>query len=165
MALDLIRKAVGGDWSMENQSVDTMKNMTRQVSEDEWNKFNDDFCNNMDGYVLVETSAQDMNQIEELLGVKKGFFESPTIIKTSQQFCDNCGRENNFLDVVATGLKVHTAQFLVDVFTGKYGHILNTQQSQRCFCYTCGHLLPKSSAKYSKPKNSDGVQYSWSWPI
>ncbi|XP_055349942.1 uncharacterized protein LOC129596630 [Paramacrobiotus metropolitanus] len=160
--MELLRKAVGDKWQMD--STASMKNMTRQVDTAEWNKFDEDFCNNMDGFVLVETPQEDLDKIEQLLGAK-GVFKSPPMIKTSQQHCEKCGRENNFLDVVATGLKVHTAQFLVDVFTGKYGHILNTQQSQRCLCYNCGHLLPKTAAKYSKPKTDDGHFYKWSWPF
>jgi len=87
------------------------------------------------------------------------------MIKTSQRCCTNCARENNFLDVVATGLKVHKPEFLVDVFTGKYGRILNTQQDQRCFCFQCKLLLPKTAAKYSTPKIPGKMFYQWSWPF
>jgi hypothetical protein len=65
-----------------------------------------------------------MAKIEKLLEVNPGFFTSPYVIKTKQEHCAQCGRRNNFLDVVATGLRVHKPAFLIDVFKGKYGHIL-----------------------------------------
>ena len=109
-------------------------------------------------YITIETSPEDMTKIEELLLVEKGFFSTPYMVKTKMEFCQNCNRRNNFLDVVATGLKVHTPQFLVNVFTGKYGHIINEAPHQNCLCYQCGETLPKEATKYSAPKESSGKE-------
>ena len=115
--------------------------------------FDEQFFNDMSGgFTLVETSAEDMIKIEQLLEVKPGFFTSPYVIKTKKEHCDKCGRRNNFLDVVTTGLRIHKPAFLVDVFNGKYGHILNSQEHQVCICYECGTQLPVDAAKYSAPK-------------
>lgn len=166
--MDLLRAAVGDYWSKPD-GYDS-KNMTRAVSEEEWNKIDETVFNDLSGgYKLVETPKDDMAKIEELLGVEPGFFTGPTIIKTTETCCRNCGRENNFLDVIATGLRIHKPQFLADVLSGKHGPVLNTHQTQRCFCYNCGEELPEQAAKYSTPKvKSIGGQnfgYKWSWPF
>ncbi|CAF3547815.1 unnamed protein product [Rotaria socialis] len=119
------------------------------------------------GYMLIETSKEDMAKIEKLLNVKPGFLGTSVMIKTRERCCQKCGRENNFLDVVSTGLRIHKADFLADVLSGKYGPILNTHQTQLCFCFDCGEELPEQAAKYSSPKvNESGKhssEYRWVW--
>ncbi len=67
------------------------------------------------------------------------------------------------MDVVATGLRIHKPEFLADVLSVKHGPILNTHQTQRCFCYGCGEELPEQAAKYSAPKLVPGGEYLYSW--
>ena len=118
--MELIRKAVGNSWLPG--TTESMAKMTRQVTEEEWLAQEENFLDTEGGtYVHIETNSDDMTKIEALLGVLPGFFGGPIVIKTSERYCGSCGRENNFLDVIATGLRVHSPQFLVDVFTGKYG--------------------------------------------
>ncbi|CAF2879630.1 unnamed protein product [Rotaria sp. Silwood2] len=141
----------------------------KAISEEEWHRNVKEFLTNTDdGYTMVETSAEDMQKIEELLETKEKVFSTPYMIKTKCEHCPNCQRQNNFLDVVATGLKVHKPQFLIDVFTGKYGHILNSAPHQRCFCYQCGIQLPEDATKFSAPKEPTAEQKkasNYSFPI
>ncbi|CAF0856350.1 unnamed protein product [Didymodactylos carnosus] len=161
--MELLRQAVGNYWS-KPAGYDSV-NMTRQVSEEEWKAQDDKFFNDLsDGFMLIETPKDDMVIIEQLLQVKAGFFPTSAVIKTRQKCCLKCGRENNFLDVVATGLRVHKPQFLIDVFSGKYGWILNTHQNQKCICYQCGEELPEAAAKYSAPNMGEQRSYyRWIW--
>ncbi|CAF3300689.1 unnamed protein product [Rotaria sp. Silwood2] len=131
----------------------------KAIPQTQWNQKVKEFLTNTDdGYIIVETSYEDMRKIEELLEAKTGFFATPYIIKTKCEYCPNCKRRNNFLDVVATGLKVHKPKFLLDVFTGKYGQIINDVPHQRCFCYQCGIELPQGATKFSAPKEPTAEQ-------
>ena len=112
---------------------------------------------------MVETSDEDMRKIEELLGAEAGFFSTSYVIKTKHEYCSNCQRRNNFLDVVATGLRIHEPKFLLDVFTGKYGHIVNNAPHQRCLCYDCGIELPLGATKFSAPKAPTAEQKAKSY--
>ncbi|CAF4629496.1 unnamed protein product, partial [Rotaria sp. Silwood2] len=123
-ALKVLKEAV--DVSTIPTEVIEKQMFPKAVPENEWHERVKEFLTNTDdGYTLVETSAADMHKIEELLETEKGFFSTPYMIKTKCEHCPNCHRRNNFPDVVATGLKVHRPKFLLDVFTGKYGHIVN----------------------------------------
>jgi hypothetical protein len=163
--MELLRKAVGDNW-VKPAGYDT-GNMTRAVSEEEWKSMEVHFNNLSGGYMLIETPTDDMAKIEQLLQVKPGFFGTNTVVKTLEKCCRKCGRENNFLDVVATGLRVHKPEFIADVLSGKHGPILNTHQTQPCFCYDCGDELPPQAAKYSAPKVIQGdhvsMGYYWVW--
>ena len=128
----------------------------KAIPESEWlSKVQSFFIEENKEYYMVETSQEDMSKIEELLEVPQGFFSVPFVIKTKMEFCPYCNRRNNFLDVVATGLKVHTPEFLVKVFNGDYGHIINEAPHQRCFCYECGKVLPNIATKFSAPKKKN----------
>ncbi|CAF1307975.1 unnamed protein product [Adineta ricciae] len=168
MALDYLRQAVYGK-NINSEYVSGHGSAPKPVKEDEWKSFDKQFFGDMSGgFTLVETSAEDMAKIEELLEVKPGFFTSPYVIKTKKECCEKCGRRNNFLDVVTTGLRVHKPAFLIDVFSGKFGHILNSQEHQVCVCYGCGTQLPVDAAKYSAPKPCTGSQkpracYRWNF--
>lgn len=152
MALAFLRQAIYGK-EIDQKYVDNHRSPPKAVTEAEWLSYDERFFNDMSGgFTLVETSAEDMAKIEQLLEVEPGFFTSPYVIKTKQEHCSKCGRRNNFLDVVTTGLRIHKPAFLVDVFSGKYGHILNSQEHQVCICHGCGSQLPADAAKYSAPK-------------
>jgi hypothetical protein len=154
MVLDLLRQAIYGK-ILDKKYVASHSGSSapHSVSEAEWLSYDDRFYNDMSGgYKLIETSSADMAKIEELLQVEPGFFASPYVVKTKEEHCNKCGRQNNFLDVVATALRVHRPSFLVDVFTGKFGYIINTQNQQPCICYGCGTVLPPNATKRSSPK-------------
>lgn len=154
MVLEILRQAIYGKKLNEKYVVDHSGSLApHPVSETEWLSYEDRFYNDIsDEDKFIETSSTDMAKIEELLHVESGFFASPYIIKTKEEYCRKCGRQNNFLDVVATSLRVHRPNFLVDVFSGKFGHIINTQKNQSCICYQCGTILPPSATKRSLPK-------------
>merc|ERR1712001_294667 len=94
-----------------------------------------------------------MRNIEEVLGVEQGWFSVPYFVKTRRgyEMFPNCDRRNNFLDVVLTGMKVHSADFLRKVFKGEYGYIENLAENQKCNRANCGEVLPKEATKYSAP--------------
>lgn len=145
----LLSKAV--DISQLDPEIVRNNLFPKKVSHEKWLESVEEFFNLDDNYTLVVTSDNDMEKIEELLGVEKGHFSTPYAIKTKVEFCPNCNRQNNFLDVVTTGLRVHSSKFLLDVFTGKHGYIINNTPHQRCMCYGCGNVLPKDATKYSAP--------------
>lgn len=152
--LALLRQAIYGK-TLDEKYINEHSgpSFPHSVSEIEWLSYDDRFYNDLsDGSKLIETSSTDMAKIEELLQVESGFFSSPYIIKTEEECCTKCGRQNNFLDVVTTGLRVHRPNFLVDVFSGKFGYVINTQKYQPCICYGCGTTLPLNATKKSSPK-------------
>ncbi|UJR11756.1 hypothetical protein I4U23_015937 [Adineta vaga] len=117
-AIEVLRKAV--DIATIPVDIIAKQMFPKAIPEKQWHEQVEEFLTNSDdGYLMVETSADDMNKIEELLETPKGFFSTPYMIKTKCEYCPHCYRQNNFLDVVATGLRVHKPKFLVDVFTGK----------------------------------------------
>eukprot|EP00050_Salpingoeca_kvevrii_P008185 m.301328 g.301328 ORF g.301328 m.301328 type:complete len:187 (+) comp14718_c0_seq1:699-1259(+) len=126
----------------------------RPIDEADWRSKVASFINDAEaaGLTIVETPADEMAQIEQLLKVAPGFFSTPYLVATSIPNCPNCNRRNSFLDVVATGLKVHDASFLLKVFTGEFGYIMNSAPHQHCSCFQCGHKLPATATKYSAPK-------------
>jgi hypothetical protein len=131
----------------------------KAIPQTQWHQQVKEFLTNTnDDYIMVETPYEDMRKIEELLEAENGFFSTPYVIKTKCEYCPNCQRRNNFLDVVTTGLKIHKPKFLLDVFTGKYGHIVNDAPHQRCFCYQCGIELPPGATKFSAPKEPSTEQ-------
>lgn len=152
--LGILRQAIyGKTLDAKYIAAHSKPTFPHSVSEIEWLSYDDSFYNDLrDGCKLIETSSTDMARIEELLQVEPGFFASPYIVKTKEEHCNNCGRQNNFLDVVVTGLRVHRPSFLVDVFSGKYGYVINTQTYQPCICYQCGIVLPANATKRSSPK-------------
>lgn len=120
------------------------------------------------GMVTVETPAEEMRMIEELLEAPLGFFSVPYVVRTRLESCPNCSRRNTFLDVVKTALAVHTAEFLRDVFAGKHGHIVNSAPSQRCECFDCGIELPLEATKFSAPRfptDAESRTPGYSYPV
>ena len=156
-AIEVLKQAV--DIATIPTEIIEKQMFPKAVSQSQWNQQVNEFLTNTDDdYIMVETPYEDMRKIEELLETEKGFFSTPYIIKTKCEYCPNCQRRNNFLDVVTTGLKVHKPKFLLDVFAGKYGHIINDAPHQRCFCYQCGIGLPPDSTKFSAPKQPSAGQ-------
>ena len=80
----------------------------KPVNDDEYEEANQDWFKDTEGQVLIETPPSDMRKIEDLLGTREGFFTAPYWVKTPVEYelCPGCHRQNNFLDVVYTGLKV-----------------------------------------------------------
>jgi hypothetical protein len=115
---DLVVLAQAVNMTKLNPEIIAKKQYPKKVTEEEWEKSISTFFEKNDDLIEVVTSDEDMNKIEEILGVKKGFFSTPYVIKTKQEFCPNCNRRNNFLDVVSTGLKIHSKEFLLNAFTG-----------------------------------------------
>ena len=81
MALTLLRQAIFGK-TIDDEYIKKHESAPKPVSELEWLSHDEPFFNDMSGgYTLVETSAEDMAKVEQLLEVEKGFFASPYVIK------------------------------------------------------------------------------------
>lgn len=120
-------------------------NPPKAVSKEEFTAVGEGFFKSEDGFVLFPTSEEDMQKAREILDLQ----ELPCYwVKTRVGNCPRCDRQNNFLDVVQTGLNVHDASFLRKVFTGEFGSILNSASHQRCECAGCGVQLPKEATKF-----------------
>eukprot|EP01006_Ploeotia_vitrea_P010006 TRINITY_DN25485_c0_g1_i1.p1 TRINITY_DN25485_c0_g1~~TRINITY_DN25485_c0_g1_i1.p1 ORF type:complete len:166 (-),score=14.71 TRINITY_DN25485_c0_g1_i1:245-742(-) len=133
-----------------------------RVCEEEYQRVVQKFFDN-ESLITVETPPDEMAKVEELLEARPGFFSTPYVIKTEVEHCPNCGRRNTFLDVVHTALKgPHSPSFLLKVFTGQYGRVVNDRAAQRCVCFECGTTLPPNATKFSAPKpTTDGVLPSY----
>ncbi|KAG6848216.1 hypothetical protein H0H93_002244 [Arthromyces matolae] len=100
---------------------------------------------NREGYVVFEAPAEDMKEMENLLGVDQGILGSEHFIEVPEgmEHCAYCGRHYSFLDMASTGVAAHKGSFMKDVLTGKYGYINNVPRSNRAFnCYKCGKRAP-----------------------
>lgn len=138
----------------------------QQIPESEWKEAVSEFFEHHADLKTIVTPEKDMRQIEELLGAKPNFFPTPYVVKSTSSCCQMCSRENNFLDVVATALQVHTAEFLLGVFQGKYGHIINRAPSQNCICYACS--TPLRVTKFSaplRPAQEDASDPRYFYPV
>lgn len=161
--LIILEKAV--DINKYNKIINENLEYPKPYSDEVWDKSNETFFTDDHQYKTVITCEKDMKIIEDLLNAPKGFFSTPYVIKTKCENCPSCQRKNNFLDVVATGLKVHKPEFLLDVFTGKYGKIINSAKHQRCICYDCGNILPVDSTKFSAPLNSKSENANYRFEV
>jgi hypothetical protein len=95
------------------------------------------------------TPQEDMEEARKLLDLPA---LAPYWVKTRQLNCPDCGRVNNFLDVVSTATRsVHSADFLKKVFSNEFGCIVNSSPYQRCCCYECGVELPRDATKFLCP--------------
>jgi hypothetical protein len=88
---------------------------------------------------LLETPAADAKLVEELLEVEKGTFPSFVCrFKKGEESCSMCDRHYSILDILNTGLQVHSKKFLVDAAIGKLGYIIAEGTGTVQNCYNCG---------------------------
>ncbi|KAJ7656124.1 hypothetical protein DFH06DRAFT_1132603 [Mycena polygramma] len=106
----------------------------------------------------VDTPAEDAQVLGSLLGVppeKLGETSADPGEGENAGACGQCGRAFSFLDVAATGVHAHGKEFIVDILTGKHGHILNPAGRQAFNCHGCGTKAPRT-AQYWNP-------WYWCW--
>jgi len=88
--------------------------------------------------VRVVTPPEDVQIVANLLGVSTETLGEPGLgFPKGKETCGQCGRAFTFLDIVETGLLVHSKEFLVDVITGKLGYFVNSE-AQSFNCHNCG---------------------------
>ncbi|KAJ7469168.1 hypothetical protein FB451DRAFT_1177158 [Mycena latifolia] len=99
----------------------------------------------------VPTPAEDIQRLAYLLDLSpERLAGSGAGFRKGGEACA-CGRAFSILDIVNTGLQVHSKEFLVNVITGTDGYIANIG-TQPFNCYTCG-------AESGPPVSYDIVSY------
>lgn len=86
------------------------------------------------------TTDKDVRKIEKLLGMKPETIGVPLWVSGNKRNCLKCGRETNWLDIVASGLsKVHRREMIAKVILGKqkYINIEAPKAIADLNCYKC----------------------------
>jgi hypothetical protein len=90
------------------------------------------------------TSDADVRQIESVLGVEPKAIGAPLWVSGDTRHCPKCGRETNWLDIVASGLaKAHARELLVRVILGEQKFV-NTEAPRAIadlVCFQCGAAI------------------------
>ncbi len=115
------------------------KRTTRSVSEEVFKQVYDS-PHSLPGKEKWVTSHEDVRTIERLLGMKPRTIGAPLWVSGDTRQCPQCGRETNWLDIVASALtQVHAKALLVKVILGdkKYINVEAPHAIQNLFCYQC----------------------------
>lgn len=86
------------------------------------------------------TIEKDVRAIERLLGMELKTIGAPLWVSGDTKHCPKCGRETNWLDIVASGLaQVHRKEMLVKVILGekKYVNVEAPRAIADLVCYQC----------------------------
>jgi len=86
------------------------------------------------------TNEGDVRVIEKLLGMEAGTIGAPLWVSGDTKRCAKCGRETNWLDIVASGLsKQHGKELLVKVILGdkKYVNVETPRAIADLVCFKC----------------------------
>lgn len=88
------------------------------------------------------TPTEDVRKIEDLLGMAPNTIGAPLWVSGDDKQCPKCGREVNWLDIVASALgEVHKAKMIAEVILGEQKYV-NTEAPRaiagvKCFgCQT-----------------------------
>jgi hypothetical protein len=134
--------------------------MTRVVSAKEYAEF----CARADvsdqrlldaGYVSLPTPANDVSEIEKLLGLD--FRDAEHSMLCASKECGRCGRASSWLDIIVSALRVHSTEFLKEQFDAK--QFIVTDVVPRILCAGCGGPIQCKSYKCTKV---NGTTYSCS---
>jgi len=86
------------------------------------------------------TQEKDVRKIEKLLGLEPNTIGAPLWVSGDTRHCRGCGRETNWLDIVASALKdVHEASLITTVILGdrKYVNTEAPRAIEGLACYGC----------------------------
>lgn len=87
------------------------------------------------------TSDEDVRAIEEILGVAPKTIGAPLWVSGDESSCPSCGRETNWLDIVASSLaRAHDRRLIVRVILGEQRYV-NTELPDfiaGVSCFACG---------------------------
>lgn len=87
------------------------------------------------------TPTEDVRKIEELLGMPPRTIGAPLWVSGDTKTCPKCGRETNWLDIVASALgEVHKARMIAEVILGeqKYVNVEAPRAIAGLKCFGCG---------------------------
>ncbi len=86
------------------------------------------------------TTDKDVRVIERLLGMEPETIGAPLWVSGDTRYCPKCGRETNWLDIVASALaQIHSKELLVKVILGekKYVNVETPRAIANLVCYQC----------------------------
>lgn len=112
---------------------------TRVVSEQVFRQVYDS-PHSLPGKEKWVTADEDVREIERLLGMEPKTIGAPLWVSGDTRCCPNCGRETNWLDIVASALsQVHGKALLVKVILGekKYVNVETPRAIADLFCFQC----------------------------
>lgn len=112
---------------------------TRVVSDDVFRQVYDS-PHSLPGKEKWVTSHDDVRKIEELLGMEPKTIGAPLWVSGDTRSCPNCGRETNWLDIVASALtQVHGKDLLIRVILGdkKYVNVEAPRAIANLVCLQC----------------------------
>ena len=112
---------------------------TRAVSDDVFRQVYDS-PRSLPGKERWVTSDDDVRAIERLLGMEPMTIGAPLWVSGDTRRCPNCGRETNWLDIVASALsRAHDRELLVRVILGeqKYVNVEAPRAIAGLTCYGC----------------------------
>ena len=157
VALALAEADEGNDSSQNTQSSKKKLGHARSVSRLEFNEVCARNAADRAARGLVETihrletSEEDVHAVEALLGVTSGALaEHSFALHTTSPECGGCGRTPSWLDIVHSGLKVHSKAFLAQVLTNQERFTV-TNRVPRLPCAGCTREL--------KPMGYDCLNY------
>jgi len=112
---------------------------TRVVSEEVFKQVYDS-PQSLPGKERWVTSDDDVRALEKLLGMPPKTIGAPLWVSGDTKNCRNCGRETNWLDIVASGLsQVHRKEMIVKVILGdrKYVNVEAPRAIEHLVCFNC----------------------------
>lgn len=118
---------------------DDASKSTRVVSEEVFRQVYDS-PHSLPGKEKWVTSHEDVRTIEQLLGMEAKTIGAPLWVSGDTRHCPNCGRETNWLDIVASALsQVHRKELLIKVILGekKYVNVEAPRAIADLVCYQC----------------------------
>jgi hypothetical protein len=90
------------------------------------------------------TRDDDVRQIEALLGMPPRTIGAPLWVSGDRKSCPHCGRETNWLDIVASALgEVHKAEMIAQVILGEQKYV-NTEAPRAIAglkCFECQQAI------------------------
>lgn len=112
---------------------------TRVVSEEVFKQVYDS-PHSLPGKAKWVTTDEDVRVLERILGMEPQTIGAPLWVSGDTRHCPKCGRETNWLDIVASGLaQVHRKEMLVKVILGekKYVNVEAPRAIADLACYKC----------------------------
>lgn len=86
------------------------------------------------------TIDKDVRTLEALLGMEPNTIGAPLWVSGDTRHCKSCGRETNWLDIIASGLaKAHSKELIAKVILGdrKYVNVEAPRAIADLYCFKC----------------------------
>ena len=123
----------------KNTKQKTPARATRVVSDEVFKQVYDS-PHSLPGKEKWVTTDEDVRSLERILGMEPKTIGAPLWVSGDTRHCPKCGRETNWLDIVASGLvQVHRKEMLVKVILGekKYVNVEAPRAIADLVCYQC----------------------------